>query len=170
MKRSAGVLLYRRASAGTLELLIAHMGGPFWKDKDSGGWSIPKGELEDGDEALDAARREFEEELGSPLPPVDLVELGEVKQRSGKRIVIFAGEADFDADSISSNTFTIEWPRGSGRQEAFPEIDRAAWVSVGEARVKLVKGQAEFVDRLLELPKTNGAGSPDEPDSAPTLF
>jgi predicted NUDIX family NTP pyrophosphohydrolase len=170
MKRSAGVLLYRRVSAGTLELLIAHMGGPFWKNKDSGGWSIPKGELEDGDEALATARREFEEELGSPLPPVDLVELGEVKQQSGKRIVVFAGEGDFDADSVTSNTFTLEWPRGSGQQQEFPEIDRAAWVSADEARVKLVQDQVEFVDRLLEHLGINGAGHADESDSAPTLF
>jgi predicted NUDIX family NTP pyrophosphohydrolase len=170
MKRSAGVLLYRRTSAGTLELLIAHMGGPFWKNKDSGGWSIPKGELEDGDEALAAARREFEEELGSPLPPVDLVELGEVKQGSGKRVVVFAGEADFDAGSVTSNTFTLEWPRGSGQQQEFPEIDRAAWVSADEARVKLVKGQVEFVDRLHELVGVDRAGRAEEPASPPTLF
>jgi predicted NUDIX family NTP pyrophosphohydrolase len=167
MKRSAGVLLYRRPSAGNLELLIAHMGGPFWRNKDSSGWSIPKGELEDGDEALAAARREFEEELGSPPPQVDLVELGEVKQASGKRIVVFAGEADFDADSVTSNTFTLEWPKGSGQQQEFPEIDRAAWVSADEARVKLVRGQVEFVDRLLELLGVDPAGDADEP---PTLF
>jgi predicted NUDIX family NTP pyrophosphohydrolase len=170
MKRSAGVLLYRRTSDGTLELLIAHMGGPFWKNKDAGGWSIPKGELDPGDETLAAARREFEEELGSPLPPVDLVELGEVEQGSGKRVVVFAGEADFDADSATSNTFTLEWPRGSGRQQEFPEIDRAAWVRADEARVKLVKAQAQFVDRLFELLGTDKAGQADEPPAAPTLF
>jgi predicted NUDIX family NTP pyrophosphohydrolase len=170
MKRSAGVLLYRRASDGTLELLIAHMGGPFWKNKDAGGWSIPKGELDPGDETLAAARREFEEELGSPLPPVDLVELGEVQQGSGKRVVVFAGEADFNADSATSNRFTIEWPRGSGRQQEFPEIDRAAWVSADEARVKLVKAQAEFVDRLFELLGADEAGQADESPAAPTLF
>jgi predicted NUDIX family NTP pyrophosphohydrolase len=157
MKRSAGLLLYRRATDGTLELLIAHMGGPFWANKDAGGWSIPKGELEGDDEALPVALREFEEELGSPPPAADLVELGEVKQPSGKRIIVFAGEADFDIDSVRSNTFTIEWPRGSGRQQEFPEIDRAAWVSIAEARVRLVKGQVEFVDRLIEFHGINNA-------------
>jgi predicted NUDIX family NTP pyrophosphohydrolase len=170
MKRSAGVLLYMKASDGTLKLLIAHMGGPFWKNKDAGGWSIPKGELEEGDEALPTALREFAEELGSPLPPVDLVELGEVEQPSGKRIIVFAGEAAFDVDNVRSNTFTIEWPRGSGTQQEFPEIDRAAWVSADEARVKLVKGQVAFVDRLVELLGIRGAGNAGESDSPPTLF
>jgi predicted NUDIX family NTP pyrophosphohydrolase len=170
MRTSAGVLLYRRTSEGTLELLIAHMGGPFWTNKDAGGWSIPKGELEEGEEALPVALREFEEELGSPPPAADLVDLGEVKQPSGKRITVFAGEADFDADNVHSNTFTIEWPRGSGKQREFPEIDRAAWVSIDEARVKLVKGQVAFVDRLVELLGITGADPADEPDSPSTLF
>ncbi len=134
-----------------MELLIVHMGGPFWRNRDAGGWSIPKGELEDGEPALRVALREFEEEMGSPPPPVDLVELGELAQRSGKRVVVFAGEADFDADNIQSNTFTIEWPRGSGTLTEFPEVDRAAWVSADEARLKLVEGQVEFIDRLLVL-------------------
>ena len=151
MKRSAGLLLYRIGNGGAVELLIVHMGGPFWRNRDAGGWSIPKGELEDGETALPVALREFEEELGSPPPPVDLVELGEVEQRSGKRVVAFAGEGDFDADDIQSNTFTIEWPRGSGNTTEFPEVDRAAWVSADEARRKLVAGQVEFVDRLLVL-------------------
>ncbi len=151
MKRSAGVLLYREAASGTVELLIVHMGGPFWRHRDAGAWSIPKGELEEGDEPLATALREFEEELGSPPPQVDLVELGEVTQHSGKHVVVFAGAADFDADRVHSNTFTTEWPRGSGTLMEFPEIDRAAWVSPDEARVKLVKGQAGFVDRLLAL-------------------
>jgi predicted NUDIX family NTP pyrophosphohydrolase len=137
------------------------MGGPFWKNKDVGGWSIPKGELEDGEEALSVALREFEEELGSPLPPVELIELGEVRQPSGKRIIVFAGEADFDVNNVRSNTFTIEWPRGSGKQQEFPEIDRAAWVSTEEARLKLVTGQIEFVDRLLDLLGDNGAAQTD---------
>ena len=151
MKRSAGLLLYRIGNGGAVELLIVHMGGTFWRNRDAGGWSIPKGELEDGETALPVALREFEEELGSPPPPVDLVELGEVEQRSGKRVVAFAGEGDFDADDIQSNTFTIEWPRGSGNTTEFPEVDRAAWVSADEARRKLVAGQVEFVDRLLAL-------------------
>ena len=149
MKRSAGILLYRRAADGAPALLIAHMGGPFWSNRDAGAWSIPKGELDEGDDALTAALREFEEELGSPPPVVDPVELGEVTQAGGKRVVVFAAEADFDVDTLHSNTFVVEWPRGSGRQQEFPEIDRAAWVSPDDARTKLVQGQVAFVDRLL---------------------
>jgi predicted NUDIX family NTP pyrophosphohydrolase len=145
------VLLFRRQGDVDPELLIVHMGGPSWKNKDAAAWSIPKGELEEGDEALPAALREFEEELGSPLPPVELVELGEITQAGGKRIVAFAGEGDFDVSTVRSNTFTIEWPPRSGKQQEFPEIDRAAWVNCDEARVKLVKGQVELVDRLLDL-------------------
>ena len=149
MKRSAGILLYRREADGTLALLIAHMGGPFWSDRDAGAWSIPKGELEKDDDPLAAALREFEEELGSAPPAVDLVDLGEVTQAGGKRVVVFAAEGDFDVDALHSNTFMVEWPRGSGRQQEFPEIDRVAWVSPDEARTKLVQGQVAFVDRLL---------------------
>jgi predicted NUDIX family NTP pyrophosphohydrolase len=149
MKRSAGLLLYRWAADGAPALLIAHMGGPFWSNRDAGAWSIPKGELDEGDDALTAALREFEEELGSPPPVVDPVELGEVTQAGGKRVVVFAAEADFDVDTLHSNTFVVEWPRGSGRQQEFPEIDRAAWVSPDDARTKLVQGQVAFVDRLL---------------------
>ncbi len=151
MRRSAGILLYRRTTDSGLELLLVHMGGPFWASKDAGAWSIPKGEIEAGEEPLEVARREFEEELGSPLPPVDLVELAEITQTSGKRVVAFAGEADFGTDDIHSNTFVLEWPRGSGRQQEFPEVDRAAWVSPDEARAKLVRGQAPLVDALLTL-------------------
>jgi len=148
MRRSAGILLYRRAADGTWALLIAHMGGPFWSNRDAGAWSIPKGELEEGDDPLAAALREFEEELGSAPPAVGLVDLGEVTQAGGKRVVVFAAEADFDVDTLHSNTFRVEWPRGSGRQQEFPEIDRIAWVSPDEARTKLVQGQVAFVDRL----------------------
>ena len=149
MKRSAGILLYRLAAGGSLELLVVHMGGPFWSGKDAAAWSIPKGELAEGDDPLAVARREFEEELGSPLPATDLVELGEVTQAGGKRVVVFAGEGQFDVDTMHSNTFTIEWPRGSGISREFPVVDRAAWVTVDEARPKLVKGQVELVERLL---------------------
>ena len=149
MKRSAGILLYRRAADGTGALLIAHMGGPFWSNREAGAWSIPKGELEEGDDPLTAALREFEEELGSASPAVDLVDLGEVTQAGGKRVVVFAAEADFDVDTLHSNTFMVEWPRGSGRQQEFPEIDRVAWVSPDEVRTRLVQGQVAFVDRLL---------------------
>jgi predicted NUDIX family NTP pyrophosphohydrolase len=151
MKRSAGVLLYRTGSDLALELLLVHMGGPFWKHRDAGAWSIPKGEVEDGEEDLAVALREFEEELGAPIPKTELVSLGESTQASGKRIVVFAGAGDFDVSEARSNTFKIEWPRGSGTEHEFPEVDRAAWVGPDEARVKLVKGQVVFVDRLLGL-------------------
>jgi predicted NUDIX family NTP pyrophosphohydrolase len=144
-------LLYRLGSGGELELLIVHMGGPFWAHRDTGAWSIPKGEVDVGESALAVALREFEEELGAPMPDVELVELGEIAQRGGKRVVAFTGESDFDVDSVRSNTFVIEWPRGSGRMQEFPEIDRAAWVTCDEARAKLVAGQSELVDRLLAL-------------------
>lgn len=151
MKLSAGLLLYRRTESGGLRLLIAHMGGPFWNKKDLGAWSIPKGEYEEGDDVREVAAREFEEEMGSPPPQGLMNDLGEVKQPSGKRIVAFALEADFDTDTVKSNTFTMEWPKGSGKIQEFPEIDRAEWVSGDVARMKLVKGQVEFVERLERL-------------------
>ena len=134
-----------------LELLLVHMGGPFWQNRDAGAWSIPKGELEPGEDALPVALREFEEELGTPVPSVELVSLGESSQAGGKHVVVFAGAGDFDVSEARSNTFTIEWPPGSGIEREFPEVDRAAWISPDEARVKLVKGQVVFVDRLLDL-------------------
>lgn len=149
MRHSAGIVLYRHTPAGGVELLLAHMGGPFWAGKDAGAWTIPKGEIEDGETPLAVARREFEEELGLPPPAGEPIDLGEISQRGGKRVAAFACEGDLDPAAVQSNTFTIEWPRGSGRQRAFPEIDRAAWYGPDEARAKLVSGQAELVDRLL---------------------
>jgi predicted NUDIX family NTP pyrophosphohydrolase len=143
-KQSAGILLYRGG-----EVLLVHPGGPFWAKKDAGAWSIPKGEYEDGDDPRVAALGEFEEELGSALPAgTELVELGTVKQKSGKRITAYAAEGDLDADTISSNTFEMEWPPRSGRMQAFPEVDRAGWFSIEEAREKLNPAQAEFLVRL----------------------
>ncbi len=156
-KRSAGLLLFRRLD-GDVEILIAHMGGPFWAKKDDGAWSIPKGEYDEGDDPLAAAQREFEEELGSPAVEGDLLDLGEVRQSSGKRVHAWAVEGDLDARSITSNTFEIEWPPRSGRMQEFPEVDRAAWVSPEIARAKLVKGQVAFVDRLVERLGGSGAG------------
>jgi predicted NUDIX family NTP pyrophosphohydrolase len=147
-KRSAGLLLYRRGADG-VEVLIGHMGGPFWAKKDDGGWSIPKGEYDDGEDAFAVCLREFEEELGSPSPATDFEPLGEVRQASGKRLTVWAAEGDFDASSARSNTFEMEWPPRSGRMQEFPEIDRADWVSVDVARSKLVKGQVVFLDRLV---------------------
>jgi predicted NUDIX family NTP pyrophosphohydrolase len=149
-KRSAGVLLYRHA-AGGLEVLLVHPGGPFWARKDAGAWSIPKGEADNAEDLRATAAREFEEELGVTLPGEGrLLDLGEVKQKSGKIVTAFALEHDLDADAVSSNTFTIEWPPRSGETREFPEIDRAGWFGPEEAREKLVPAQAEFVDRLLE--------------------
>jgi len=144
VKQSAGILLHRGG-----EVLLVHPGGPFWAKKDAGAWSIPKGEYEEGDDPRAAALREFEEELGSALPAgTELVELGTVKLKSGKRITAFAAEGDLDAETISSNTFEMEWPPRSGRMQAFPEVDRAGWFSIEEAREKLNPAQAEFLVRL----------------------
>jgi predicted NUDIX family NTP pyrophosphohydrolase len=124
------------------------MGGPFWANKDAGAWSIPKGELDDGEDPLAGARREFEEETGSRPPDGPALSLGEAKLRGGKRVVIWAVEGDFDVETLRSNTFTMEWPPRSGREAEFPEIDRAAWFGLATAREKLTKGQLPFVDRL----------------------
>ena len=147
MKMSAGILLYRRGETG-LEVLIGHMGGPYWEHRDESAWSIPKGEMREGENTLEVAKREFEEELGSPPPEEPYLELGEVRQASGKRVVVFAAQGDLDAESIRSNSFEMEWPRGSGQLGEFPEIDRAAWVAPAEAREKLIPAQAPFLDRL----------------------
>jgi len=148
-KTSAALLLYRNGGAG-LEVLIAHMGGPFWARKDAGAWSIPKGEYTDDEEPLAAARREFAEEMGSPPPDGAVAALGTVKQSGGKSVTTFAVEGDFDLAGFRSNTFELEWPRGSGKVQEFPEVDRAAWVSVAVAREKLVKGQVPVMDALVE--------------------
>jgi predicted NUDIX family NTP pyrophosphohydrolase len=130
------------------EVLLVHPGGPYWAKKDAGAWSIPKGEYEDDDPRA-CALREFEEELGSPLPAAaELTELGTVKLKSGKQITAFAVEGDLDADTITSNTFTIEWPPRSGRTQEFPEVDRAGWYDLETAREKLNPAQAELLVRL----------------------
>jgi predicted NUDIX family NTP pyrophosphohydrolase len=147
--RSAGVLLYRRGDDGAVEVLIGHMGGPFWARKDAGGWSIPKGEAGPGEEPFDVARREFAEELGSPVPATEFVDLGELRVSSGKLLTVWAAEGDLDAETCVSNTFALEWPPRSGRVQQFPEIDRSAWFALDAAREKLVKGQVPFLDRLL---------------------
>jgi predicted NUDIX family NTP pyrophosphohydrolase len=149
-KRSAGILLYR-LSGGVPEVLLVHPGGPFWARRDAGVWSVPKGEYEDGDDPLASALREFEEETGTALENGELLELGDVKQKSGKVVRAWAAEGDLDPDAVHSNTFTMEWPPRSGRTAEFPEIDRAGWFGIDEAREKLNPAQAEFLDRLLEL-------------------
>jgi len=146
-KMSAGILLFRKANDG-IEVLLGHMGGPFWARRDDGAWSIPKGEYEPPEDALAAARREFTEELGLPVPPGELIELGEAKQSGGKIVTIWAVEGDLDPDAVVPGTFEMEWPPRSGRQQAFPEIDRAAWFSLDLAEQKIVSGQRPFLDRL----------------------
>ena len=147
MRTSAGILLHRSAPGG-LEVLIGHMGGPFWTKKDAGAWSIPKGEYGPGEDAFAVALREFEEELGTAVPATDFVPLGELRTTSSKVLTVWAAEGDLDASRCFSNTFELEWPPRSGRRQQFPEIDRAAWFSLEEARTKLVKGQVGFLDRL----------------------
>lgn len=147
-KRSAGILLYR-FDDGVLHVLIGHPGGPFWVRKDEGAWSIPKGEYDSGEDAWTAARREFAEELGCPVPDGPRFDLEEVRQPSGKILTVFAVHADLDVADVRSNTFTVEWPRGSGRLREFPELDRVEWLPVEAARIKLLAGQRMFLDRLL---------------------
>ena len=148
-KRSAGILLYR-GFPHSLDLLLVHPGGPFWAKKDDGAWSIAKGEYDEGEEPLAAAKREFEEELGAAPPRGAFLPLGEIVQPSRKRITAFAVEGDFDPGALESNRFELEWPRGSGRIRSFPEIDRAQWFPLAKAREKIQPGQAPFIDRLLE--------------------
>jgi predicted NUDIX family NTP pyrophosphohydrolase len=147
-KRSAGILLYRQRGAEP-ELLLVHPGGPFWQRKDLGAWSIPKGEYSDNEDALVAAKREFEEETGARLDG-DFVALGELVQGGRKIVTAFALEGDFDPATLRSNTFELEWPPRSGRKASFPEVDRAQWFSPAEARQKILKGQSEFITRLLK--------------------
>ena len=144
---SAGLLLYR-APHGALEVMLVHMGGPFWARKDAGAWSIPKGEQEPGEDPLATARRELVEETGLTVPHGEPIDLGTVRQRGGKLVHAWALEADVDVSEIASNTFTIEWPRGSGRMREFPEVDRAGWFDLERAREKLVQGQVPLLDAL----------------------
>ncbi len=147
---SAALLAYRY-DAGAPVVFLGHMGGPFWQHKDEGGWSIPKGEYDQAVEApQDVARREFAEEIGVPAPEGDLLDLGVFIQPSRKRIRAYAVQADAGLRYVASNTFELEWPRGSGRISAFPEIDRAAWFGLDEARAKVVKGQIPILDALRD--------------------
>jgi predicted NUDIX family NTP pyrophosphohydrolase len=148
-RRSAGIVLYR-AGDGGLEVLLVHPGGPFWAKKDLGAWSIPKGEYEPGEDPQACALREFEEETGTALEAQALVELGAVVQKAGKEVTAWAARGDLDPAGVRSNSFTMEWPPRSGRQQEFPEIDRAEWFALDEARAKLVAAQAELLDRLVQ--------------------
>jgi predicted NUDIX family NTP pyrophosphohydrolase len=146
---SAGILLYKRKGR-ELRVLLVHPGGPFWRNKDAGAWTIPKGERDTGEDAETTARREFAEELGV-MPSGALVPLGRIRQRAGKQVDGFALEGDLDVECISGNSFEIEWPPHSGRRQSFPEVDRAAWFSPDEARQKINAGQRPFIDRLEAL-------------------
>ncbi|MBN0047477.1 NUDIX domain-containing protein [Streptomyces actuosus] len=148
-RRSAGLLLYRRAGDG-LHVLLGHMGGPFFARRDAGAWTIPKGEYDDGETAWDAARREFREELGLEPPDGAAVALGEVRQRNGKVVTAWAMEADLDPAAVVPGTFRMEWPPRSGRLQEFPELDRVAWFDLDRARAVIVTAQAAFLDRLAE--------------------
>lgn len=146
--RSAGILLWRDGDAGR-EVWIAHMGGPYWARKEERAWSIPKGLVDEGEEPLDAARREFAEEMGVPAPDLDYAELGEYRYSSGKLLTVFAADGTgFDPAEVRSDTFELEWPPRSGRMQSFPEIDRAEWVPVARARELLVAAQASMLDAL----------------------
>ena len=144
---SAGIPAYRRVGQG-LEVLLVHPGGPYWRNKDDGAWSIPKGEIGTSEDPEQTARREFAEELGPAASIGRLQALGEIRQRGGKRVIAFCGETDFDTSSLSSNTFEIEWPPKSGRLQPFPEIDHAEWFDLEAARSKILSGQIELIDRL----------------------
>lgn len=147
MKKSAGLLMYRHTAAGALEVLLAHPGGPYWQAKDEGAWTLPKGEYETTEEALAAARREFAEETGfKPVPP--FLPLGEIVQKSGKRITAWAFEGDCDPARLVSNEFEIEWPPRSGHRQRYPEIDRVGWFGLDEARRRMNAAQGVLLDRL----------------------
>ena len=145
-KQSAGILLYRKTN-NNLEVFLAHPGGPFFKNKDEGSWSIPKGEFLDDEQPLDAAKREFEEEIGKAIDG-DFISLGSIRQKSGKTVYAWAVEGDIDHETIFSNTCEVEWPPRSGKKITIPEIDRAAWFEVDEAKKKINPAQAELIDRL----------------------
>jgi predicted NUDIX family NTP pyrophosphohydrolase len=148
-RNSAGILMYRRRQ-GIVEVLLAHPGGPFWARKDLGAWSIPKGEFEPDEDSLAAAKREFEEETGLSVTG-EFIPLAPIKQSGGKIVHIWAVEGDCDASAIKSNTFMIEWPPRSGRQQEFPEIDRADWFSLDAAKEKVTKGQRGFIEELRRI-------------------
>lgn len=156
-KRSAALLVYRLDAEEGLVVLIAHMGGPFWARKNERAWSIPKGEYEDAEDPKAAAFREFEEEMGSPPPAGEVVEMGEFRQPSGKIITTYAVEGDFELSGFHSNTFEMEWPKGSGTMQEFPEVDRADWVTPDRAGVLLVKGQVPIIERLRASVAERGA-------------
>lgn len=154
-RRSAGILLHRR-HGDELEVLLVHPGGPAWANRDAGAWSVPKGEHLEGEDPLAAARREFEEELGSPPPEGDPDDLGEIRQKSGKRVRAWALAGDLDATQIHSNTFMFEWPPRTGKMIEIPEVDRAEWFGLDVAREKINSGQVPLLDRLEQIVGSTG--------------
>ena len=148
--KSAGLVVYRQRD-GKLEVLLVHPGGPFWKKRDDGAWSIPKGEFAENEAGIDVARREFQEELGVPAPDGELAALGAVRQAGGKIVHAWAVPGDLDVTRLTSNTFAVEWPPRSRKMQEFPEVDRAAWFDLDAARRKVLPAQRAFIDRLEEL-------------------
>lgn len=148
-KRSAGILLFRRTPE--IEVLIGHPGGPYYRNRDEGVWSIPKGQYEPDETAVAAARREFTEELGLPVPDVELHDLGSVLQRGGKQVTIWAAEADLDVSGAVYGTFELQWPPGTGRLQEFEELDRAEWTALALAERRLMPAQVTFLERLRAL-------------------
>lgn len=155
LARSAGILLHRAGAAG-LEVLLVHPGGPMWARRDAGAWSIPKGEYLDGEDPLAAARREFEEELGTAPPPGEAADLGQIRQKSGKLVRGWALAGELDPNTVLSNTCEVEWPPRSGKRITIPEIDRAEWFGLAQAREKINSGQVPLLDRLEELLGSSG--------------
>ena len=149
-RRSAGLLLYRRRADGTIEVLLAHPGGPVWAKRDEGAWTVPKGEFHDGEQAWDVARREFEEETGHPPPDGEPIGLGEIRQKGGKFVEAWALEGDLDPATAHSNTFPFQWPPRSGKWITIPEIDRVEWFAPDKARKRIKDTQIPFIDRLLD--------------------
>jgi predicted NUDIX family NTP pyrophosphohydrolase len=149
-KHSAGLLMYRRTPDREVEVLLAHPGGPYWRRKDAGAWTLPKGEVEEGEDALACAMREFQEETGCPSTP-PYAPLGEVRQNSGKRVAAWCFEGDLDPADLASNLFEMEWPPRSGQLRQFPEVDRLAWYSLAAARTKLLPAQLPFLERLVAV-------------------
>jgi len=156
--------MFRRGGAGGIEVLLVHPGGPFWTKKDLGAWSLPKGECHDGEDAFAAALREFEEETGIE-PKGEFIPLGELRQPGGKLVTAWAFEGDCDPAAIRSNRFSMEWPKGSGRIQEFPEIDRGEWFTIDEARGKILRGQIGFLERLAAYPGV--AKPPTSPQPLP---
>ncbi|HYX30264.1 MAG TPA: NUDIX domain-containing protein [Pyrinomonadaceae bacterium] len=149
-KKSAGLLLYRKADSG-LEVLLVHPGGPFWRNKDEGAWTIPKGEFNNDEDPLAAAKREFQEELGASPPDGEYLQLKPIKQKNGKVVHAWAARGNFDLSTLESSTFVCEWPPKSGRVQTFPEVDRAEWFNSAVAKRKLLAAQVALVDELLEV-------------------